>query len=258
MEKDTDTVADVVRAGKNATPGLKSMQTALEAAQTIAERLQDHELAARILEHSKSKDLQGLTKLLQKETRGVKLEVEFGQRLHDHPTSLRRRSCLQSLYWARLSPAKRSKESHCVLGGTPRVSAGTLIGEEGSRNTRGLSSECRQGDDDGKALSKQGSLMATRLSAAGARRQSWEGSHRQREGCHRAQVLAVRRWAIPSRRSRPQSRKRGWAFGLGLGVRIKQRHEHQWLSSSEVQGAACRNHGKHQYYQTNQTNGRGQ
>lgn len=77
MEKDTDTVADVVRAGKNATPGLKSMQTALEAAQTIAERLQDHELAARILEHSKSKDLQGLTKLLQKETRGVKLEVEL-------------------------------------------------------------------------------------------------------------------------------------------------------------------------------------
>jgi hypothetical protein len=55
-----DTTKDVIRAGKNASVGLKSMQVALRDAEAITARLQNTEFAGRVLEFAKKKDLNGL------------------------------------------------------------------------------------------------------------------------------------------------------------------------------------------------------
>jgi hypothetical protein len=52
-----DTSHDVMRAGKNATVGLKSMQVALKDAEAIAARMQHNEFAGRVLELAKKRDL---------------------------------------------------------------------------------------------------------------------------------------------------------------------------------------------------------
>jgi len=59
-----DTSHDVIRAGKNASVGLKSMQVALKDAEAIAARMQHNEFAGRVLELAKKKDLKGLGELL--------------------------------------------------------------------------------------------------------------------------------------------------------------------------------------------------
>jgi hypothetical protein len=48
-----DTSHDVMRAGKNASAGLKSMQVALKDAEAIAARMQHNEFAGRVLELQK-------------------------------------------------------------------------------------------------------------------------------------------------------------------------------------------------------------
>jgi hypothetical protein len=50
-----DTSHDVMRAGKNATVGLKSMQVALKDAEAIAARMQHNEFAGRVLEFEKER-----------------------------------------------------------------------------------------------------------------------------------------------------------------------------------------------------------
>ena len=59
-----DTTQDVIRAGKNASLGLKSMQVALQDAEAIAARMQNSEFAERILAFAKRRDLKGLAELL--------------------------------------------------------------------------------------------------------------------------------------------------------------------------------------------------
>ena len=49
-----DTSHDVMRAGKNATVGLKSMQAALKDAEAIAARMQHSEFAGRVLEFAEA------------------------------------------------------------------------------------------------------------------------------------------------------------------------------------------------------------
>jgi len=59
-----DTQNDVIRAGKDASERLSTMEAALKDAQAIAARLQEPEVATRVLELAKRKDLKGLTDLL--------------------------------------------------------------------------------------------------------------------------------------------------------------------------------------------------
>jgi hypothetical protein len=59
-----DTTQDVMRAGKNASTGLKSMQVALQDTAAIIARMQNSDFAGRILEFAKEKDLNGLSELL--------------------------------------------------------------------------------------------------------------------------------------------------------------------------------------------------
>jgi hypothetical protein len=59
-----DTSHDVIRAGKNASVGLKAMQVALQDAEAITARMQHNEFAGRVLELAKKKDLKGLGELL--------------------------------------------------------------------------------------------------------------------------------------------------------------------------------------------------
>lgn len=71
-----DTPQDVVSAGKSASAGLTDMQTALKDAQAIATRLQDPEVAARVLELAKRKDRKGLADLLKGEASSSQIRVK--------------------------------------------------------------------------------------------------------------------------------------------------------------------------------------
>jgi hypothetical protein len=59
-----DTTKDVMRAGKNASTGLKSMQVALQDTAAIVARMQNSDFAGRIVEFAKEKNLNGLSELL--------------------------------------------------------------------------------------------------------------------------------------------------------------------------------------------------
>jgi hypothetical protein len=71
-----DTPDDVIRVGKNASAGLSEMQAALKAAQVIAARLQDPEVAARVLDLAKRSDREGLAELLKGEASASQIRVE--------------------------------------------------------------------------------------------------------------------------------------------------------------------------------------
>jgi hypothetical protein len=63
-----DTTQDVIRAGKNASVGLKSMQVALQDAEAITTRMQNSEFADRVLEFAKKKNPKVLAELLKSAT----------------------------------------------------------------------------------------------------------------------------------------------------------------------------------------------
>ena len=71
-----DTTQDVVRAGKNASVGLKSMQVALQDAEAITARMQNSEFADRILKFAKKRDLKGLAELLGSATSKSQVQVK--------------------------------------------------------------------------------------------------------------------------------------------------------------------------------------
>jgi predicted xylose isomerase-like sugar epimerase len=71
-----DTTQDVVRAGKNAGVGLKSMQVALQDAEAITARMQNSEFADRILKFAKKRDLKGLAELLGSATSKSQVQVK--------------------------------------------------------------------------------------------------------------------------------------------------------------------------------------
>ena len=71
-----DTTQDVIRAGKNASVGLKSMQVALQDAEAITARMQNSEFAGRVLEYAKKKDLKGLAELLKSATSKSQVQVK--------------------------------------------------------------------------------------------------------------------------------------------------------------------------------------
>lgn len=71
-----DTPNDVIRAGKDASEGLSAMEAALKDAQAIAARLQDPEVATRVLELSKRKDLKGITDLLKDAASSSQIRVK--------------------------------------------------------------------------------------------------------------------------------------------------------------------------------------
>ena len=63
----SDTVDTVIGAAKGASTELSEIQNALKTAQGIADRMQNPDFAARVLEFSKRQDRVGLTELLKKE-----------------------------------------------------------------------------------------------------------------------------------------------------------------------------------------------
>jgi hypothetical protein len=71
-----DTSQDVMRAGRNASVGLKSMQVALHDTEAIAARMQNSEFAGRVLECAKKKDLKGLSELLKSATSKSKVQAK--------------------------------------------------------------------------------------------------------------------------------------------------------------------------------------
>ena len=71
-----DTANDVIRAGKEASEGLSTMEAALKDAQAIAARLQNPEIAARVLELAKRKDLKGLADLLKGTASSSQIQVK--------------------------------------------------------------------------------------------------------------------------------------------------------------------------------------
>jgi hypothetical protein len=71
-----DTSQDVMRAGRNASVGLKSMQVALHDTEAIAARMQNSEFASRVLECAKKKDLKGLSELLKSATSKSEVQVK--------------------------------------------------------------------------------------------------------------------------------------------------------------------------------------
>ena len=71
-----DTSQDVMRAGRNASVGLKSMQVALQDTEAIAARMQNSEFAGRVLECAKKKDLKGLSELLKSATSKSEVQVK--------------------------------------------------------------------------------------------------------------------------------------------------------------------------------------
>jgi hypothetical protein len=71
-----DTTQDVIRAGKNASTGLKSMQVALQDAEAITAHMQNSEFADRILKFAKQKDLKGLAEFLSSATSKSQVQVK--------------------------------------------------------------------------------------------------------------------------------------------------------------------------------------
>jgi len=71
-----DTPQDVIRAGRNASVGLKSMQFALQDTEAIAARMQNSEFAGRVLEFAKKKNLKGLAELLKSATSKSQVQVK--------------------------------------------------------------------------------------------------------------------------------------------------------------------------------------
>ena len=71
-----DTANDVIRAGKEASEGLSTMEAALKDAQAIAARLQEPEVAARLLELAQRKDLKGLSDLLKGAASSSQIQVK--------------------------------------------------------------------------------------------------------------------------------------------------------------------------------------
>src|SRR6185503_17407795 len=72
-----DTPDDVIRAGRNASAELNSMQTALRDAQAITARMErDRAFATRMVEAANKNDKQALTALLTSEARGSQVSIQ--------------------------------------------------------------------------------------------------------------------------------------------------------------------------------------